>query len=58
MGNTYTGKFTVKQHSLYTPKFARIFDNPHFEDKYTTSDYGVGFKGAKQTVIQRPKVIN
>ena len=57
VGKTFNIKFTVKKHSLYTPKFARLYDDPHFEDKYTINDYGVDFDGAKQTVIQRPKVI-
>ena len=62
VGNTYTIKFTVKKHSLYTPKFARKYGDSYEdlldERKYTINDYGVDFKGAKQTIIQRPKVIN
>jgi len=62
VGKTFNIKFTVKKHSLYTPKFAREYGDSYEdlldERKYTISDYGVDFKGAKQTVIQRPKVIN
>ena len=62
VGNTYTVKFTVKKHSLYTPKFARNYGDSYEdlldEREYTINDYGVDFKGSKQTVIQRPKVIN
>ena len=58
VGNTYTVKFTVKKHSLYTPKFARLYADLNYKRNYTIDDYGVDFKGSKQTVIQRPKVIN
>ena len=54
VGKTFTIKFTVKKHSLYTPKFARDYHD--FNEGEYTRKYD--FEGAKQTVIQRPKVIN
>ena len=58
VGKTFNIKFTVKKHSLYTPKFARKYGDSYedlLEGEYTRK---YDFKGAKQTVIQRPKVIN
>ena len=54
VGKTFNIKFTVKKHSLYTPKFARNYHD--FNEGEYTRKYD--FEGAKQTVIQRPKVIN
>ena len=46
VGNTYTIKFTVKKHNTYVPN--------HLKDLFKSYN----FEGIKQTVIQRPKVIN
>ena len=54
VGKTLNIKFTVKKHALYTPKFARNYHD--FNEGEYTRKYD--FEGAKQTVIQRPKVIN